>query len=38
VAEHASPAPMSRPKSGPRTQGRQSPARNARRRRQRVDS
>jgi ATP-dependent DNA helicase RecQ len=38
VAEHASPAPMSRPKSGPRTQGRQPPARNARRRRQRVDS
>jgi len=39
VAEHARPAPMGRPKSGPRTQDRRrSPARNARRRRQRVDS
>jgi ATP-dependent DNA helicase RecQ len=39
VAEHASPAQISRPKSGPRAQGRrQSPAKSGRRRRQRVDS
>ena len=39
VAEHASPAPISRPKSGPRAQDRrQSPARSGRRRRQRVHS
>jgi ATP-dependent DNA helicase RecQ len=37
VVEQVNPAPMSRPKSGPRTQ-RRSPARSARRRRQRVDS
>ncbi len=39
VAERARPAPMDRPKSMPRTQERRrSPARNVRRRRQRVDS
>jgi ATP-dependent DNA helicase RecQ len=39
VAEHASPAPISRPKSGPRAQDRrQSPAKRGRRRRQRVPS
>jgi ATP-dependent DNA helicase RecQ len=39
VAEHASPAPISRPKSGSRAQDRrQSPARSGRRRRQRAQS
>jgi ATP-dependent DNA helicase RecQ len=39
VAERARPAPMDRPKSGPRTQDRRrSPAKSGRRRRQRVES